>query len=353
MAFIAAAVIGGVIGGAGSYLGGKQAANAQRDAANMQSESFRFSKPYIERSYNAAETAYNDSLAGGAYTGKTLADPNAMQIAGNNYIGNMGAAGAEGAYNLTQSGQGFGQNFNDLYNASQDDRIKTAQDYALNNSGGLVDAAMRNDTRNLQENTLTGINQNASGTGNINSSRAGVQDAIANRAYDDRRADVTSTINQNLMGQSLDQQNQQFKDRMMANEGMSSAYRQGINSMGTMGDFMTGAGANLRGFTQGRYNDDRARFEDSRDFALNQGIKYQQGILGQADYNSPQNPVQVTASPGAAAFGGAMQGAGIGMQMGNYYGGGGTASGSTASGGGGGVGDLSTLNSRGGMWNSF
>ena len=300
-------------------MGGKEARKGQEAAANMQAEAFRFSKPYIERNYDSAEANLNSSLDTGSYTGKSYAGPNDMQLQGNNYIGNMGAMGAEGAYNLTQGGQGFGQNANDIYASSQDDRMGIAQNYAMNNSSGLVNAAMRDDTRNLQENTLTNINQNASGTGNMNSSRAGVADAVANRGYNDRRADVTSDINQQLMNQSLGQQNQQFKDSVMANNGVSNAYSQGINSMGTMGDFMTGAGGNLQGFEQNRYNDNRFRFEDERDFGLNQNIKYQQGILGQAQYQSPQNPIQVTASPMAAGFGGAMQGAGFGMKMHKAY----------------------------------
>ena len=313
MSFVKSAVIGSIIGGVGSYMGGKEARKGQEAAANMQAEAFRFSKPYIERNYDSAEANLNSSLDTGSYTGKSYAGPNDMQLQGNNYIGNMGAMGAEGAYNLTQSGQGFGQNANDIYASSQDDRMGIAQNYAMNNSSGLVNAAMRDDTRNLQENTLTNINQNASGTGNMNSSRAGVADAVANRGYNDRRADVTSDINQQLMNESLGQQNQQFKDRVMANNGVSDAYSQGINSMGTMGDFMTGAGGNLQGFEQNRYNDNRFRFEDERDFGLNQNIKYQQGILGQAQYQSPQNPVLQSASPTAAAFGGAMQGAGMGL----------------------------------------
>jgi len=78
---------------------------------------------------------------------------------------------------------------------------------------------------------------------------------------------------------------------------------------------MTGAGQNLRGYDQGYLDDQRSAFERQRDFALDQQIKYQQGILGQADYNSPQNPVQVTASPFASAFGGAMTGSGMGMNI--------------------------------------
>jgi hypothetical protein len=321
MGFVAAAVIGSsVLGGLASRSAGKAAASAQRDAAAMQAEAFRFSKPYIKRNYDSAEANLQNAQSQGAYTGKTYAGPNDMQIQGNNYIGNMGAAGAEGAYNLTQGGQAFGQNANDIYNSSQADRMGNAQNYAMDNSQGLVDSAMRDDRRNLQENTLTGINQNASGTGNMNSSRAGVADAIANRGYDDRRADVTSDINQQLMDQSLDQQNQQFKDQVMANNGVSNAYSQGINSMGTMGDFMTGAGGNMQGFEQGQYNDNRMNFQNQRDFGLDQNIKYQQGILGNAQYQSPQNPVQRTASANAATFGGAMQGAGFGMKMADAYG---------------------------------
>ena len=48
----------------------------------------------------------------------------------------------------------------------------------------------------------------------------------------------------------------------------------------------------------------------------------------------------------AAGFGGAMQGAGIGMSAANYFG-----SSGGGGGGSGGVGDLSTLNSRGGIYN--
>ena len=319
MGFVTAAIVGGALGAAGGYFGGKQAADAQKAAAEMQAEGFRFHKPYLERSYDAAEGYLADSQEKGAYKGQTYAGQNPYSAAGNHYMGGMGAMGAQGAFDITQAGQGFANNYQDLYQSSQGDRLQNAQDYAIENSGGLVNAAMRDDRRNLQENTLTGIDQAASGSGNMNSSRAGVAEAVANRGFDDRRADTTSMINRDLMNQSLSQQNQQFKDQMLANQGLQQSYSQGINSMGAMGDFMTGAGQNLRGYEQGYLNDQRGRFENDRDFALNQQIKYQQGILGQAGNNSPQNPVQETASPIAGMFGGAMQGASAGMGFGDWY----------------------------------
>jgi hypothetical protein len=86
-----------------------------------------------------------------------------------------------------------------------------------------------------------------------------------------------------------------------------------------MGDFMTGAGRNLRAYDQGRLDDQRSAFERDRDFALDQQIKFQQGILGGAVTNSPQNPVMQTASPMAGMFGGAMQGMGAGMGFADWY----------------------------------
>ena len=315
---IEAAIIGSAIaGGASSMYGANKASQAQDRATDANAEAFRFSKPYIQRSYDSAEGYLADSQAMGAYTGDTYAGPNAYQMAGNQYMGNMGAMGAQGAFDLSQIGQNFGQNYADLYEQGGADRMGQAQQYALDNSQPLIDAAMRDDRRNLTENTLPGINMASSGGGNMNSSRAGMADAIANRGFADRQADVSAGINQNLMGQSLDQQNRQFKDMMNANEGVNKSYLQGINAMGSMGDFMTGAGRNLQGFDQAYLNDQRGRFENQRDFGLDQQIKYQQGILGQAVYNNPQQQPNYH-SPGSAAFGGAMQGAGMGMDFAKF-----------------------------------
>ena len=313
---IIGAVAGGLMG-ANSASKDRKAQQAQLDA---QMEGYNFSKPYIERSYDRAEGALNNSLDQGAYQGQTYANQNPYFSAGNHYMGGMGAMGGQGAFDVMQQGQGFAGNYADLYKQGGADRMQQAQDYAIENSGGLVNAAMRDDRRNLQENTLTGIDQAASGSGNMNSSRAGVAEAVANRGFDDRQADVTASINQNLMNQSLGQQNQQFRDQMMANQGLQQSYGQGINAIGQMGNFMTGAGNNLMNYQQGYLNDQRNRFENQRDFALDQNIKYQDGILGRAVYNSAQNPQGVTANKGAGFLGGAMQGAGIGGNIAGFFG---------------------------------
>ena len=123
---IEAAIIGSaVIGGCFKccMVPNKCRAKAQDRANEANAEAFRFSKPYIKRSYDAAEGYLADSQAMGAYTGDTYAGPNAYQMAGNQYIGNMGALGAQGAFDLSQIGQNFGQNYADMYEAGGADRM--------------------------------------------------------------------------------------------------------------------------------------------------------------------------------------------------------------------------------------
>lgn len=312
---IEAAIIGSAIGGISGRKSAKERrASIEQDRTDRM-EGYNFSKPYIERSYDRAEGALNDSLEQGAYQGQTYADQNPYFQAGNHYMGGMGAMGGQGAFDVMQQGQGFANNYADLYQQGGADRMQTAQDYAIENSGGLVNAAMRDDRRNLEENTMPGINQGASGSGNMNSSRAGIAEAVANRGYDDRKADVTAGIQQNLMGQSINQQNQQFSDQMRANQGLQQGYGQGINAMNQFGNMMTGAGNNFMNYQQGYMNDQRNRYENQRDFALDQNIKYQGGILNNAVYNTTPGETPEKPNTLMSTLGGMGSGFSAGMNL--------------------------------------
>tara|TARA_R110000764_G_C10942734_1_gene376258 strand:+ start:92 stop:1048 length:957 start_codon:yes stop_codon:yes gene_type:complete len=316
---IEAAIIGSAIGAVSGRKSAKdRRASIEQDRTDRM-EGYNFSKPYIERSYDRSEGALNDSLDQGTYQGQTYADQNPYFSAGNHYMGGMGAMGGQGAFDVMQQGQGFANNYADLYQQGGADRMQQAQDYAINNSGGLVNEAMRDDRRNLEENTLTGINQGASGSGNMNSSRAGVAEAVANRGYDDRKADVTAGIQQNLMGQSINQQNQQFSDQMRANQGLQQSYGSGINAMNSFGGMMTGAGNNFMNYEQGYMNDQRNRYQNDRDFALNQNMKYQKGVLGNAVYNTTPGDTPEKPNTLMSTLGGAQAGFSQGM---NLFGGG-------------------------------
>lgn len=317
--FVAAAIVGSaVVGAASSRSASKRAAAAQDKATEASLEAFRFSQPYIERSYDNAEDYLGNVQNAGAYGGQTLAAMNPYEAIGNNYIGNMGMAGAGQAFGVTNQGANFAKNYADLYGMSQQDRLADAQNYAINNSQPLVNAAMRDDYRTLTEQTMPGINMAASASGNINSSRAGVADALAQRAFNDRKADMTASIQDRLMDRRIGQQEQQFQDAMDANYGLRGAYGDGINAMGSMGDFMTGAGQNLRSYNQLALDDAKAAFERNRDFALDQQIKYQGGILNNAVYDN-KDVAPNYHNTGAATFGGAMQGVGTGMEIAKFF----------------------------------
>jgi hypothetical protein len=315
MSWIATAVVGSaIIGGAASKSAAKSGAAAQDRATEASLEAFNFSKPYIKRSYDASEGFNQDVLNTGNYQGQTFANTPWQMTRGNAMMASMGNRLMPMGFDMANTGSAFANNYGDLFAQSQADRMGTAQQYALDNSQPLINAAMRDDYRNLTEKTLPGINMGASGSGNMNSSRAGIADAVANRGFNDRQADVTASIQNQLMNQSLGQQNAQFNQAMAANDGLSDAFKQGINAAGTGGDWMTGAGQNLMNLDQQQLNDLKARFEAERDFAFNQQQKFQQGTLNNAVYDTGNVSPNMW-NPGMSTFGGAMQGAGTMLDM--------------------------------------
>ena len=320
---------GAIIGAGASLLGSKMQSDSQdkANAANM--AGFNQYKPYVDANLKGSQDALGGVLNTGAYQGQTYAAPNQFQTGTANTMGGYGTNMMNSGNAMMGNTSGFGNNANSLYGqyqgmseAAQQDRLGNAMDYASANSGSLVDAAMRDDRRNLQENTLTGIDMAAMGSGNMNSSRAGIAEAVANRAYDDRRADVSTNIQNSLIDRSLTQQARQFADQGsalqgagQANQSIQSAYGVGMDTLGQGANFGMNAGNSLQGYNQANLNDQRQRFEDQRDFELNQRKDYQSGILGQAPQTSNVTQANMN-NPYAAALGGGM--AGFGFQR-EYY----------------------------------
>ena len=318
---------GAVIGAGASLLGSKMQSKSMDKANAAKMAAFNQYKPYVDANLKGSEAALDGVLNTGAYQGDTYAGANDFQLNTANTMGNYGTNMMNSGNAMMGNTAGFGNNANSLYGqyqgmseAAQQDRLGNAMNYASANSGSLVDAAMRDDRRNLQENTLTGIDLAASGSNNMNSSRAGIAEAVANRAYDDRRADVATNIQNSLIDRSLNQQAQQFRDQGsalqgagQANQSIQSAYGVGLNTLGQGANFGMNAGNSLQGYNQANLNDQRQRFEDQRDFELEQRKGYQAGILGRAP-DSSQNVKANMHNPMMAGISGAMGGFGKGMQ---------------------------------------
>ena len=315
-------IAGAVIGGIMNKSAAKKSAAAQDRATEAQMAGFNLAKPYLEYGYKGGQAGLDYALDKGAYTGDTYANMNDMSKAGFDYMNQFGMGQMNNAQNFMNQGSQFANNYSDLYGRAGQDAIGDATNYAINNSSPLVQAAMRDSTRQLNEQTLPGINMAASGSGNVNSSRAGVADAVARRSYDDRMADVTSNIQDNLANRYLTQNQNQFANQMNANNALANTYNTGFGMGGNIANMMTGAGNAFQTDSQNQINADKAQFEDDRDFQLNQYNKFMSGIMGNAPTNSSQNVKPNLYNPNMSGLMGAMQGFGMGGKIANAFGGG-------------------------------
>ena len=314
---------GAIIGGAMGLMGANKQAKAMDNANAANMASFNMYRPYVESNLGAADSALGGVLSQGSYQGDTLAGPNQFSVNTANNMGRIGNVMQNTGSNIMGQTTGFGQNANDLYNqyigmadSAGQDRMATAMDYANNNVDALADVALRDSRRNLASNLQQG-NLNASGSGNMNASRAGVADAIARRDFDDRAADVRAGIQDQLIDRSLQQQARQFSDRgdalnaaSQANQGIMGAYGMGMNAAGEGANFGMNAGNFMQNQEQRRLDDMRNRFERDRDFEFDMRERYGQGILSQGGQTSNRTAIN-RVDPAQAALGGAMGGFGF------------------------------------------
>ena len=311
-------IAGAVIGGVMSNNAAKKQASAQDAATRMQMQGYTDARPYIQGVYQKGTDALNNSLDAGYYGGPTYAGMNDMQTTGANNMYNFGNNAFGNAGNIMNATGSFGGNYANLYNQASADRAGVAENYVNANADPLVNRALRDSTRQLEEGTLRNIGMGASATGNTNSSRAGIAEAVAGRDYMDRAADTRAGIERDLRNESFKNQDAQFSNMMNANAGLSTSFNNAFGMGNTATGNMANAGSMFRTDDQNRMNDDRARFEGNRDFAMDQIGNYNASILGRA----PQTAGTVEPNlvdPTAAAMGGAYAGSGMGQKIADAF----------------------------------
>mgnify|MGYP001096257379 CR=1 FL=1 len=310
-----------ITGGAtliGGFMGNKAAKQdraAAAEANRMRMMPYMDARGYVTDMYSQGQDALNSALDAGYYQGPTFAGLNPLQNQGIQSIAGVGGRAAQDANQFMDAGRGFGSNYLDIYNRASQNPLDNAINYATANTEPLLRAAMRDDYRNLTETTLPGINRAASGSMNTNSSRAGIADAVAQRAYDDRQADVAANIQDKLISRAMTANQNQLANMTTANQNLAGTYGTGFSNAGTAADYMTNAGGMLRQEQQGMYDDQRANFDGNRDFAMNQLSAYNAGILGRAPM-STGNIQTNSANPMMAGLSGAMAGFGFGQKYG-------------------------------------
>lgn len=317
MSWISAAI--GIGGGLLARKGAKDDRRFQAEQNRLNREGWDMSKPYIKDMYADGKTELDAIKAGGAYSGDTYAGPNQYATDAYNNMGGRVPGMMNASFGMMDTTGGFAGNYQDMYNkAAGGTTLADAQKYATENSGGMVDAAMRDPRRQLEENTLTNIDKGASGSGNTNNTRAMMAGAIANRGFNDRQADMTAGINNQLMDQYTNQANRDTQNAMSANNAMGNTYGQSFGRTGDAMAYGVGAGEGLSGYDQQRMNDQKRRYDEDMFWNQNANKDFSSGILSNAAYSPPTAKANMT-NVGAATLGGMKAGFGYGGEVQDWW----------------------------------
>lgn len=337
-------LFGSIVGG----IGGKKAAQFDRkqveEMNRLNNQYYNYLYPKMTGNIDRVEGDFDTMYDTGPYTGDMFAGANDRMMNTNDQMYNFGQDQFATGNRLMDENSGFGQNNRDLYGNFNDlanrgtamfdanqsaNPMADAAAYAQSNMSPIVQAMMRDDRRSLEEQTLPGINMNASGTGNVNSSRAGMADAIAQRGFDDRRADVSTDVFNSLRDaklaedarkfnrglDSISAAGSQFGNAGTSNRAIGDAYRTGIDAAATGLNTSFGAGTNNRRFDQEQMDANKSLFDYNTGYNYNLGKDFGGFLSGSAmpvNANYQLNP----ASPMAGALGGAQAGFGLGNSNG-------------------------------------
>jgi hypothetical protein len=201
----------------------------------------------LKNVFGDAQGIYDSQKGTPYYSGELYAGMDPLTSQGiNANAGYATGAGADAASNVLSSGQnllGAGQQglsaYNSLMGAATTDptqgNIASAGAYADNPYlSGQIDAASRDITRNLYENQIPGLNMSATGSGNMNSSRAGVAQGIMTRGAADQIGDIASQMRGNAYSQGLNLAEQGRESNMgymgQAAQGYGNVYGQGLGA---------------------------------------------------------------------------------------------------------------------------
>ena len=283
--------------------------NPNADAA------FNMARPILDYASNQGLQFGQNAINSGVYSGPTFANftdyQNQAQTGAGNYAtnaaNNANAVNQYSMQNLANTGD-FGKGFTNMFAMTQNPFGAFNMGNQLANSdmaNNMINASTRDIGRNLYENALPNANRGYAATGNMNSNRAGMQDALLMRGAEDRAADVSSQIKNQMFNQGVNQYNTNFGQGMSALGGMSNAFNNSIANLGT-GMNMDSQGINmLNQFgTLGQMNNqsqmdaDQKTFYDQFNVPMNQLQQMMQLASGNQGYGgSTSGTSQQNSSP--------------------------------------------------------
>ena len=250
-----------------------------------QERGYNFAFPGMQNVYNQMLPYFNKAMEQGAYSGQTYADLDPYQKSAYDNAAGIANTSQTGGQNIYDTGStnlantaGYGQGFKDLQNYLSDPNAAFNMGNTLANSDmtqGMIDAANRDVSRNLEENTLTGIDRAAVGAGGTNSTRPGVERAIAIRGAADRMADTGANIRGQMFNRGVNQFNTNVNQQaanlgnmMAANQAAQAGMGYGTDMMQTGNDYMGGFGDSMLNYNQGALTDAENQYYKGFDFPM-------------------------------------------------------------------------------------
>lgn len=296
----------------------------------------------LKSAFGDAQGLYDQQKGTPFYSGDLYAGMNPLTdqgIQANN--GYATGAGAQAAGNVLGSGQGMlgqGQNAASSYGqlqgmASQDPthaNITDAGAYANNPFlNSQIDAASRDVMRNLTENQIPGLNMGATGSGNMDSSRAGIAQGVLERGAAQQVGDISA----NMRGQAYENGLNQAENARQANMGMLGYAGMGQGGLYNEGLYGTELGNNLNYgnnnaqisdgqlYQQDKQGQDNANFQQwqgQQQFPWQQLDNYM-GVVGSNNWGGTQTQSVPGASPFQTLLGTAVSGLGAYMGAGGKF----------------------------------
>ena len=238
----------------------------------------KWQTPYVQGAFKDAQALYNSNKCSGWFDGPTYAtiDPLTQQavqgVAG--YVNGQGgtAAGNVGLFGNAALGQQQNQfaalqGLNTLANTpATASNIAAASQYASNPYlDQQISAVNRDISRDLTENQLPSLDRQAAASGNVNSSRAGIMEAVLTRGAQDRMADNAATMRSQAYQSGISQAAADRQNNAAILSDLSAQYgnigSQGLNAAAqgqemTLQNYSTldQAGKTLQADQQGQYD---------------------------------------------------------------------------------------------------
>ena len=241
-------------------------------------------KKELARLWGNTKDFYNKYSGNQGYTGPFYSGMTGDQTSGMDMVRNF-ANGQAGAINgnlantaqaASQWGQNYGQNANDIYSRYSVDPTQTIAQNAgafINNDvlNGQIDAANRDVTRALTEGYMPQSARSANMSGNANSSRHFVDDAIATRGAQDRMADTAAQIRGNAYNTALGQASSNYFNganaALAGNAQVGNSLGQGIDAANASLGYNGAVAQGLMGIGQAQQTDANAQIAADKEQA--------------------------------------------------------------------------------------